>query len=649
MQRYYALQSELGSGSPIKKAIRNLGTGEDSTKGLQSRVDKIDIDGLSSMYDKVSHSIKETEVAIDELNAKYEKQISTTAELEEREKEAINTLLKLSKTEKELAAMEAEDAAIEQQKAEAIKAEVVQRNAQRAAEERLDNTYLASNNNIANQTKSLRLLSDALNQTSEQLKILHQGGQVEGEDFERLSEQSVVLASSLDRLSKGSKSYNRELFVLEQTLQSLRVAGLQNTKVFQDLQDAVFAGRSDFNKYKQVKELLESPMPVLRATKDVVDGLSGAYMAAAGAAQIFGGDNEKLQKHLQQFMALTQIVIGIEQVYKLILEKNGIATLIVTGINKLFAKSKQDVAVATSEESMAEAVNAKAVSVNTKEKTANLAVTTSLATAEKELAGAELAAGEAAIAEESAVAVLSGGLGILIVGVMAAVAAYEWYNAAQEKSKKLNEENAKMTKEGNDAAGKELMTLKTLKDAAENHNLSQKERIKAAEILKEKYTDSFGHLSREQIMLGQSKGAYDKLSESILENARAMAVLDKDREDYGKILDLRQKKDDLRSKTINDYASAKGHTEVAAYSEFGGMVLAKQTDEQARNGVLKQYKSGLKELNEQEADLNKRIENRKKFATPEQKQRTTIDSFNTKDDKDKKGVKEATPNRTEKY
>lgn len=76
-------------------------------------------------------------------------------------------------------------------------------------------------------------------------------------------------------------------------------------------------------------------------------------------------------------------------------------------------------------------------------------------------------------------------------------------------------------------AQREITSIKALVAAAKDENRSRKERLEAVESLKKQYPDYFGKLTTEQIMVGDTKDAYDKLVTSILQAARVRAYADK--------------------------------------------------------------------------------------------------------------------------
>ncbi len=104
----------------------------------------------------------------------------------------------------------------------------------------------------------------------------------------------------------------------------------------------------------------------------------------------------------------------------------------------------------------------------------------------------------------------------------------------------------------------EITRLKALYKEATNEALSRRERIKAANELQSIYPTVFGNLSTEAIMTGQAAAAYDSLTQSIINSARARAAAAKIEENERELLALedkleKQKEDrDAKQKAAND-------------------------------------------------------------------------------------------------
>ena len=92
-----------------------------------------------------------------------------------------------------------------------------------------------------------------------------------------------------------------------------------------------------------------------------------------------------------------------------------------------------------------------------------------------------------------------------------------------------------------DYSSKEKHRLDTLYKAATDENSSRKDRIAACRELQDLYPQIFSNFNSETIMAGQAKNAYDQLSQSIIDNAKARAAADKIYENEKEILELELK------------------------------------------------------------------------------------------------------------
>lgn len=99
-----------------------------------------------------------------------------------------------------------------------------------------------------------------------------------------------------------------------------------------------------------------------------------------------------------------------------------------------------------------------------------------------------------------------------------------------------------------DYSSKEKHRLDTLYKAATDENSSRKDRIAACRELQDLYPQIFSNFNSETIMAGQAKNAYDQLSLSIINNAKARAAADKIYENEKEILELELKLEKDRAK-----------------------------------------------------------------------------------------------------
>lgn len=137
------------------------------------------------------------------------------------------------------------------------------------------------------------------------------------------------------------------------------------------------------------------------------------------------------------------------------------------------------------------------------------------------------------------------GLSVAIKGLMAAsvigvilvaigVAMEYFVNKTSEASDALDESKKEfedwkksltdISQATGEIAAKEITALDALYKAATDETKSRRERVRAANELKNTYKDAFGNLETEAILAGQAAKAYDNLRESIIATATAEAA-----------------------------------------------------------------------------------------------------------------------------
>lgn len=123
---------------------------------------------------------------------------------------------------------------------------------------------------------------------------------------------------------------------------------------------------------------------------------------------------------------------------------------------------------------------------------------------------------------------------------------------AADSAKQLTDDNQDLLNKYTDIsdktaeyAQKELSQLNELYDAATDEALAKEKRLIAANNLKKMYPDYFSKMSTEIIMAGKAKAQYDKLTQSILNTAKARAAADLITENEKEILKLEQRNKQL--------------------------------------------------------------------------------------------------------
>lgn len=190
-------------------------------------------------------------------------------------------------------------------------------------------------------------------------------------------------------------------------------------------------------------------------------------------------------------------------------------------------------------------------------------------------------------------------IGLIFVAVTSIIDAFtnsvDDASDALDESKKEFEDWKKSLTDISQATGeiaaKEITALDALYKAATDETKSRRERVRAANELKNTYKDAFGNLKTEAILAGQAAKAYDNLKESIIASAKAEAAGELIKENRKKSYSLEVKKDDLI-----DEASAKGVALLFARQKADIANMAYQDEINKRRNSEEDDRWGLKEL-----------------------------------------------------
>lgn len=148
--------------------------------------------------------------------------------------------------------------------------------------------------------------------------------------------------------------------------------------------------------------------------------------------------------------------------------------------------------------------------------------------------------------------------------------ASEEANKETEKAIKYEELLKNAYEETDKEQVKSISRLQTLYFVTQDANRSTQDRITAAQALKKEYEDEFANLSEEEIMLGRAKVAYDKLTESLVQQATARAYLNKITALQEQMIDQRAIADQAKAeKDAADAAYARADAELKRQIELG--------------------------------------------------------------------------------
>lgn len=145
------------------------------------------------------------------------------------------------------------------------------------------------------------------------------------------------------------------------------------------------------------------------------------------------------------------------------------------------------------------------------------------------------------------------GPGGVVIAISAGVTALTGYISQKIAAKRATEDGASANRtyietlegiarasaEGEQAANRDLTSLRLLYEATQNLSLPMEARLKAARELLDQYPKQFEGMTTEAILAGRAASAYNQLTASITATAMAAANLDRIRENSNKILNNR--------------------------------------------------------------------------------------------------------------
>lgn len=337
-------------------------------------------------------------------------------------------------------------------------------------------------------------------------QIINQGQQVIGELNEeqaKLQEQKKSFEQNLEQ----TKSLKTQLRECKEQLALLEANGKRGTEEFKRLQEEAGRLTDAIGDANQQAKLLAHDNAQLQGFMSGVSGLAGAFTAAQGAAALFVGENENLQRVMLKVQSLMSVTMGLQQVMNTLNKDSAFMLATVT-------KAKELLTVATNKLSVA--------------------------------------LGISNVAAKALMATLTLGLSVAITAVIALIShmASEAQKAA-EQQKKFNEEVAK-------AAAKPLSAYIALKTEWENLTGSMKEREKWVQDNADRFEalglKVYDAKTAEDVLIRNSQ----KFVEACMAKAKALAAQQLAAEKYEEILKKQAEIEAMPDKVQSYVPSANG-------------------------------------------------------------------------------------------
>jgi len=184
----------------------------------------------------------------------------------------------------------------------------------------------------------------------------------------------------------------------------------------------------------------------------------------------------------------------------------------------------------------------------------------------------------------------------------------------KDKAKQLKEEQEKLTEslenyvdglesvdkamiKGSQSSQKEVISLRLLKEQAEDTTLSMEDRIRAVDELQRVYPSYLGNVSKEKILNGEVSKTFETLTANILKRAKATAALNMIVKNSEELLILErqaaEKKAEITKKAIQ-LENANALAQLRAGKERGGSNFSVQRAIQLQGEYNKLIKEGAK-------------------------------------------------------
>lgn len=272
-------------------------------------------------------------------------------------------------------------------------------------------------------------LADALNQIPD--KIVDDAAK---KGLKDLGDETTKLTGKTAKLTT-------ELRNIKQEMSQLELAGKTNSARYRDLAMRAGTLQDQIGDTSQRVRILASDTKQLDAALSLATGVAGGFSVAQGMAALFGSENEELQKTLMKVQGALALVNGLQAVAATLNKDSAASVIYLGGAQKLYAKY------------ITQATGA--------QKAFNIAAAASV-------------------------------VGLVVVGVIAAVNAFKRYSAALHDANRESELTKKINEEAIDGYAEATVELQNYINVVQDSSTTDAEKRDILKEVNEKYGDQIG-------------------------------------------------------------------------------------------------------------------------------------------------------------
>jgi hypothetical protein len=129
-----------------------------------------------------------------------------------------------------------------------------------------------------------------------------------------VEKQLGVLTGDTKAYTAANESLKKKLRELNNEMLRLEEQGLDNTKVFRDMQREAAKLTDQIGDQRERVRVLSSDTLALDATVDALQNFAAGWQVVEGAMALAGANSEDLQKSMQKLMAIMNIANGLQQI-----------------------------------------------------------------------------------------------------------------------------------------------------------------------------------------------------------------------------------------------------------------------------------------------------------------------------------------------